>query len=120
MATPVGFLSNDNHAFNSRRDGEGTDLLYPADGTPRELGAVGKVGDSTHPNAGLPFASFWLGDEAQQLLTEEGKYSARNDIAPPNGLPASSDMTAFTIDPAVYLEHRDESVFEILDIFGRG
>lgn len=112
------FAQNDNIAWRSRAEGRPTDFLFPDDGTPTEPGAVGKVKNSPHPNAGLLLLNWWLGDEGQKLLVQGGKYSSRSDIDPPTDMPPLAKLKLLTTDYVEYQKNRDEILRRMGSIFG--
>lgn len=71
----------------------GVRLLWPEDGTPVVLGPIALLAAAPHPNAGKLFVDFVLSREGQALLRDvSGGYPAREDLAPPKGLPPLHDL----------------------------
>jgi iron(III) transport system substrate-binding protein len=114
----AGFANNDNIAWRSKLEGKPTDFVYPAEGVPTELGAVGLIEGSSRPNAAMLFYDWWMGDEGQALLIEGGKYSSRNDLAPPKGSPPLGDLKLLLLDYGEYQANRTEILERMADIFG--
>ena len=114
----VAFATNDNIAWRSKLEGKPTDFVYPAEGVPTELGAVGLIEGSSRPNAALLFYDWWMGDEGQELLVAGGKYSSRTDLAPPKGSPPLSDLNLLVLDYAEYQENRADILERMADTFG--
>ena len=112
------FLNNDNIAWRSKLEGKPTDFVYPAEGVPTELGAVGLIEGSSRPTAAMLFYDWWMGDEGQALLVEGGKYSSRTDLAPPKGSPPLSDLNLLVLDYAEYQENRTDILEQMADTFG--
>jgi len=112
------FATNDNIAWRSKLEGKPTDFVYPAEGVPTELGAVGLIEGSSRPNAAMLFYDWWMGDEGQALLVEGGKYSSRTDLAPPKGSPPLSELNLLLLDYGEYQENRTDILERMADIFG--
>jgi iron(III) transport system substrate-binding protein len=114
----AGFLNNDNIAWRSKLEGKPTDFVYPAEGVPTELGAVGLIEGSSRPTAAMLFYDWWMGDEGQALLVEGGKYSSRTDLAPPKGSPPLSDLKLLLLDYGEYQANRTDILEQMADTFG--
>jgi iron(III) transport system substrate-binding protein len=114
----IGFAQNDNIAWRSKTTGKPTNYVFPADGVPTELAAVGLIKDSAHPNSAALFYDWWLGDEGQKLLVQGGKYSSRSDFAPPKGSPPLSKLNLLVLDYAAYQAKRSEILGRMVQIFG--
>jgi iron(III) transport system substrate-binding protein len=112
------FATNDNIAWRSKREGKPTDFVYPDEGVPTELGAVGLIEGSSRPNAAMLFYDWWMGKEGQELLVEGGEYSSRDDLAPPEGSPPLSDLKLLLLDYAEYQENRFDILEQMADTFG--
>jgi iron(III) transport system substrate-binding protein len=112
------FATNDNIAWRSKLEGKPTDFVYPAEGVPTELGAVGLIEASSRPNAAMLFYDWWMGGEGQALLVEGGKYSSRTDLAPPKGSPPLSELNLLLLDYGEYQENRTDILERMADIFG--
>lgn len=114
----AGFAQNDNIAWRSKLDGRPTDYLFPEDGVPVEIGAVGKAEGSPSPNAGLLLLNWWLGNVGQTELVAGGKYSPRSDIQPPQGNPPLSEINQVPINYQEYQANREEIFDRVKRIFG--
>ena len=112
------FLTNDNIAWRSKRQGRPTDYVFPTEGVPTEPGAFGLLKASTRPNAAMLFYEWWMGREGQEILVKGGKYSSRADIAPPEGAPPLSSLKLITLDYAEYKRDRTKILQQMTDIFG--
>ena len=112
------FCTNDNIAWRSKLQGKPTNYIYPAEGVPTEPGAVGLIKGSPHPHAAFLFHEFWMGQEAQKLLVEGGKYSSRTDVAPPTGSKPLAQIKLLTLDYVEYKKDRQEILQKMTDIFG--
>lgn len=112
------FCTNDNIAWRSKREGKATDYVFPAEGVPTELGAVGLLKDAPHPNAAMLFYDWWMGEAGQKMLVDGGKYSSRADIPPPEGNPPLSTLKL--IIPASQRLHDERSAMigRLTKIFG--
>ena len=114
----AGFANNDNIAWRSKLEGKPTDFVYPAEGGPTELGAVGLIEGSSRPNGAILFYDWWMGEEGQKLLVAGGKYSSRTDLAPPKGSPPLAELKLLLLDYAEYQENRSDILERMADIFG--
>jgi len=73
-------------------------VLYPQDGAFIIPSPSSVVKGSPHPNAAKAFADFMLGSAIQTLFPQEHLYSARVDIAGPDGSPPLSAIKIHPID----------------------
>lgn len=112
------FCTNDNIAWRSKRDGKPTDYVFPSEGTPTELGAVGLLKDAPHPNAAMLFYDWWMGDAAQKILVQGGKYSSRADLDPPPGNPPLRSLKLIVPDPERLRTQRDVMISRLTRVFG--
>jgi len=112
------FATNDNIALRSKREGKPTDYVFPKEGVPTELGAVGLLRASARPNAAMLFYEWWMGKEGQELLVKGGKYSSRSDVGPPDGSPPLSALKLLTPDSVDYRKNRNNILERMNDIFG--
>ncbi len=112
------FLTNDNIAWRSKRQGRPTNYVFPAEGVPTEPGAFGLLQASARPNAAMLFHEWWMGKEGQEILVQSGKYSSRADVAPPEGAPPLSSLKLLTLDYAEYRRDRTKILEQMTDVFG--
>ncbi|MFI4981415.1 MAG: ABC transporter substrate-binding protein, partial [Nevskiales bacterium] len=114
----AGFLQNDNIAWRSKLEGKPTDFMFPAEGVPTELGAVGLLNNAPHPNAAKLFYDWWMGEEAQKILVDGGKYSSRSDLAPPKGNPPLASLKLIIPDNMKLFTERADIIDRLTGIFG--
>lgn len=114
----AGFATNDNIAQRSKLEGKPTDYVFPKEGVPTELGAVGLIKASSRPNAAMLFYEWWMGKEGQEILVKGGKYSSRSDVAPPAGSPPLSALKLLTLDYDEYRKNRSKILERMSDTFG--
>lgn len=115
----VAFCTNDNIAWRSKRGNKPTDYVYPAEGVPTELGALGLFQGSAKPHAAALFYEYWMSKEGQELMANAGgKYSSRSDAAPPEGSPPLAEIELLTLDPRHYAENRADILQRMADTFG--
>lgn len=114
----AGFCINDNIAWRSKREGKPTDYVFPSEGVPTELGAVGLLKDAPHPNAAMLFYDWWMGDAGQKLLVDGGKYSSRADLDPPIGCPPLRSLKLFIPDHERLRSQREAMISRLTGIFG--
>ena len=77
----------DSYAADLKREGHPIKTLYPSDGVFVIPSPTSVVKGSPNPNAAKLFAEFMIGDAAQKIFPADGGYSARIDIAAPEGSP---------------------------------
>ena len=112
------FLQNDNIAWRSRLEGKPTNYLFPAEGVPTEMGACGLLMASRRPHAAALFYEWWMSKEGQELLAAGGKYSSRNDVAPPTGMTSLAELKLLTLDYAEFKRDRSKVLEQLAAIFG--
>jgi len=67
------------------------------------------VKGSPHPNAAKLFAEFMIGDDVQRIFPADGGYSARADIAAPQGSPDLNGLTILKVDED-YIEKETQRI----------
>ena len=93
----------DSYAADLKKEGHPIKTLYPSDGVFVIPSPTSVVKGSPHPEAAKLFAEFMLGDEAQKIFPADGGYSARIDIAAPQGSPDLKTLNILAVDDA-YIE----------------
>jgi iron(III) transport system substrate-binding protein len=73
-------------------------VLYPEDGAFVIPSPSSVVKGAPHPNAAKAFAEFMLSRTVQELFPHEHLYSARTDLAGPDGAPPLSSIKIHPID----------------------
>lgn len=112
------FATNDNIAWRSKQEQKPTDLVYPQQGVPTELGALGLIEGAARPNAAQLFYDWWMGEQGMRLLIEGGKYSSRTDLDPPAGSPPLGELTLLVLDYEEYQTNRTEILERMAEVFG--
>jgi iron(III) transport system substrate-binding protein len=88
----------DSYAADDRKDGHPIATVYPTEGTFVIPSPTGVVKGSPNPNAAKAFADFMLGRTVQELFPHEFLYSARTDVAGPEGYPPLASIKVCPID----------------------
>ena len=88
----------DSYAADLKREGHPVKTLYPSDGVFVIPSPTSVVKGSPSPNAAKLFAEFMIGDVAQKIFPADGGYSARTDIAPPEGSPDLKSLKIIDVD----------------------
>lgn len=88
----------DSYAADLKKEGHPIKTLYPSDGVFVIPSPTSVVKGSPNPNAAKLFAEFMVGDVAQKIFPADGGYSARTDIAPPEGSPDLKTLKILTVD----------------------
>lgn len=114
----AGFAQNDNIAWRSKLQGKPTAYAFPPEGVPTELGAVGLLKDTAHPNAAMLFYDWWMGEAGQKILVDGGKYSSRSDLAPPKGSPPLKQLRLLVLDYERYQAERTDILARMTKVFG--
>jgi iron(III) transport system substrate-binding protein len=88
----------DSYAADLKKEGHPVKTLYPSDGVFVIPSPTSVVKGSPHPNAAKLFAEFMIGDDAQKIFPTDGGYSARIDIAAPQGSPDLKSLKVLGVD----------------------
>lgn len=88
----------DSYAADLKKDGHPIKTLYPSDGIFVIPSPTSVIKGSPNPNAAKLFAEFMIGDTAQKIFPADGGYSARIDIAPPQGSPDLKSLKILAVD----------------------
>src|SRR5207253_1207596 len=88
----------DSYAADLKKEGHPIKTLYPSDGVFVIPSPTSVVKGSPNPNAAKLFAQFMIGDTAQKIFPADGGYSARTDIAPPQGSPDLKGLKILKVD----------------------
>ena len=88
----------DSYAADLKKEGHPIKTLYPPDGMFVIPSPTSVVKGSPNPNAAKLFAEFMIGDTAQKLFPADGGYSARIDIAAPQGSPDLKSLKILAVD----------------------
>jgi iron(III) transport system substrate-binding protein len=83
---------------DSKKQGMAISTIYQADGSFVIPSPSSVVKGSPNPNAAKAFADFMLSKPVQELFPQEHLYSARTDIAGPEGNPPLSAIKMHAID----------------------
>ena len=82
----------------SKNEGQAISTLYPDDGAFVVPSPSSVAKGSPNPNAAKVFADFMLSRDVQQLFPLEHLYSARTDIAGPDGSPPLGEIKIIPVD----------------------
>jgi len=88
----------DSYAADLKREGHPVKTLYPSDGVFIIPSPTSVVKGSPSSNAAKLFAEFMIGDTAQKIFPADGGYSARTDIAAPQGAPDLKTLKIINVD----------------------
>jgi iron(III) transport system substrate-binding protein len=88
----------DSYAADDRKAGHPMKTLYPSDGVFVIPSPTSVVKGGPNPNAAKLFAEFMITDEVQKLFPDDGGFSARSDIAAPEGSPPLSSIKVLPVD----------------------
>jgi iron(III) transport system substrate-binding protein len=83
---------------DARKAGQPFSIIYPQDGSFVIPSPSSVVKGSPNPNAAKAFADFMLSRGVQELFPHEYLYSARTDVAGPEGSPPLGDIKMAAID----------------------
>jgi iron(III) transport system substrate-binding protein len=108
----------DSYAADLKKEGHPIKTLYPTDGIFIIPSPTSVVKNSPHPNAARLFAEFMIGDDAQKIFPADGGYSARIDIAAPQGSPDLKSLKILPVDED-YIEKETQRIKkQFNEIFG--
>ena len=99
----------DSYAADLKKAGHPIKTLYPSDGVFVIPSPTSVVKGSPHPNAARLFAEFMIGNDAQKIFPADGGYSARIDIAPPEGSPDLKALKIIAVDED-YIEKETQRI----------
>jgi iron(III) transport system substrate-binding protein len=99
----------DSYAADLRKEGHPIKTLYPSDGLFVIPAPTSVVKGAPHPNAAKLFAEFMISDDVQKMLPAQGGYSARIDIAPPQGSPDLKTLKILKVDDD-YIEKENQRI----------
>ncbi|HEY7300305.1 MAG TPA: extracellular solute-binding protein [Xanthobacteraceae bacterium] len=99
----------DSYAADLRKEGHPIKTLYPSDGVFVIPAPTSVVKGAPHPNAAKLFAQFIISDDVQKMLPAGGGYSARIDIAPPQGSPDLKTLNILKVDDD-YIEKENQRI----------
>jgi len=72
--------------------------IFPKEGVPISISPIMVVKNAPHPNAARLFVDWVLSKEGQTVMVRAyGDYSAREDVEPPAGAPALTNIKTLTI-----------------------
>ena len=95
---PIAVAASVSYAIDAMAEGHKLDSVYPKDGTFLVASPTGVIKGSPNPNAAKAFAEFMLSRTVQELFPQEHLYSARTDVAGPDGSPPLSAIKIHPVD----------------------
>jgi iron(III) transport system substrate-binding protein len=99
----------DSYAADLRKERHSIKTLYPSDGVFVIPAPTSVVKGAPHPNAARLFAEFIISDDVQKMLPAGGGYSARIDIARPQGSPDLKTLKILKVDDE-YIEKENQRI----------
>lgn len=105
-------------AIRNRNEGSPVDVIYPTEGVPVITEPVGIVKGSPNEAAAQAFVDFLLSQEGQEVAVEIGYMPLREDVMPPEGFPALSEMIILSAPPAELAETREADKARFSELFG--
>ncbi len=79
--------------YQAIQDGMPVAPVWPKDGVPTTVGPLAILSRAPHPHASMLFEDFALSETGQEAIVEiSGAYSLRDDVEPPPGRPALSEL----------------------------
>ena len=95
---PIAMASDAAYVGEIRKQGMKISILYPDDGAFVIASPSSVIKGSPNPNAAKAFAEFMLSRDVQELFPHEYLYSARTDVAGPEGYPPLSSIKIHAVD----------------------
>ncbi|WP_244350411.1 ABC transporter substrate-binding protein [Thermostichus vulcanus] len=105
-------------AIRSRNEGSPVDVIYPREGVPLITEPVGIVKGAANLEAAQAFVDFLLSQEGQQVAVDIGYMPLREDVTPPEGFPALSELTVLSAPAAELAETREADKARFSELFG--
>ena len=87
-------------ALNAKAKGSPVDFVFPKEGVSAVTEPVAILKTAKHPEAARAFVDFILSKPGQELAASQGFLPAREDVAPPPGLPRPAELTILPLDMA--------------------
>lgn len=114
---PVGLTSEFN-ILVSKLDGNPVDFVYPSDGTALINDANGIIKGGPNPENARKFIDFISSKPAHVILVNlDKRRSARNDVAPPAGLPDAKTIKTVAYDSVGAAKNRAQELEKFDKIF---
>ncbi|MCL4516392.1 MAG: extracellular solute-binding protein [Firmicutes bacterium] len=112
---PIGFINEDLGA-KWLAEGAPVKLIYPKDGIPSEVDAVGIIKGAKDPKAAALFLDFVESKEMHELMRNVlMRRSARADVAPPASLAPTSELDIIMRD-ARWISEQQDKILKDFDI----
>ncbi len=112
----------DYNLYRFQKDGAPVDCVYPKSdkGVPTNVRPVAIPKNAPHPNAAKLFLNWRLSKDGQTKMQDGfGMRSVREDMQPPKGLPAASEVGILILDPAQVRAKREEIIKRWQAVFGK-
>ena len=93
--------------------------VYPTDGTGLRFDASAVIAGGPNPDNAKLFLDFANSKEAHELIVSTNRRSVRKDVAPPEGLMATSDVPTFPYDDQRAADTRDENLAKFDQLFSQ-
>ncbi len=85
--------------YQAALEGAPVEAVWPEDGVPMTVGPLAILSRAPHPHAAILFVDFALSNMGQQAIVDiSGCYSLRDDVQPPPGRPALSELNILAQD----------------------
>jgi len=85
--------------YQAALEGAPVEAVWPEDGVPMTVGPLAILSRAPHPHAAILFVDFALSKVGQQAIVDiSGCYSLRDDVQPPPGRPALSELNILDQD----------------------
>jgi iron(III) transport system substrate-binding protein len=87
-------------ALNAKAKGSPVDFVFPKEGVSAVTEPVAILKTAKHLESARDFVDFILSKPGQELAASQGFLPARDDVAPPPGLPRPAELTILPLDVA--------------------
>lgn len=105
-------------AIRSRNEGSPVEVVYPKEGVPVITEPVGIVKGTPNLEAAQAFVDFLLSQKGQEVAAGMGYMPLRQDVTPPKGFPALSELKILSVPATELAESREADKARFAKLFG--
>jgi iron(III) transport system substrate-binding protein len=105
-------------AIRSRNEGSPVEVVYPKEGVPLITEPVGIVKGTPNLEAAQAFVDFLLSQKGQEVAAGMGYMPLRQDVTPPKGFPALSELKILSVPATELAESREADKARFAKLFG--
>lgn len=114
----VSAFSTTGRFIEPRMNDDPLDISFAEEGTYTIAAPNAIPAEAPHPNAARLLVDFLSGEEAQQILLDDGQFPARADLDPPETMPSLDEIEQAPIDYRWIIDNADERVERFSEMMG--